>query len=117
MPIEILFQSETLRKEFEKEKKLQKKHGAKRGQLIQQRLSEFKAATCLEDLRFLPGPRLHQHVRKHGQEKAVFSVDLDHPNRLLFEVAHEPEPKLPGGGVDWKQVTRIIIKGVEDPHD
>ncbi|MCC5877882.1 MAG: killer suppression protein [Candidatus Sumerlaeia bacterium] len=114
--MEVHFESETLRKVFEKEKKLRAKHGAKRAGLIQLRLAQIMAATCLEDLRNLPGPRIHQHVRSQGQEKAVFSVDLDHPYRLLFEAFHDPEPTLPGGGVDWSKVTKILIKGVEDPH-
>lgn len=55
MPIEVHFESESLRKEFEKEKKLLSKHGSGRASLIKQRLAEFQAAACLEDLRHLPG--------------------------------------------------------------
>jgi len=79
---------------------------------VKQRLFELSAADTLEDLRYLPGPRVHQYTRLKGQEKATFSVDLDHPYRLLFEVAHDPEPVLPGGGVDWKKVSRIMIIGI-----
>ena len=114
--MEIRFESESLRREIENGKKLQKKHGARRAALIRQRMAEFQAADCLEDIRYLPGPRLHQHVRKSRQEKAVFSVDLDHPYRLLFEADHDPEPQLPGGGVDWTRVTRILIREITDPH-
>lgn len=115
--IEILFASASLQREFEKEKKLRAKHGAKRAGLIMRRLAELQGAGCLEDLRNLPGPRLHQHRRPRGQAKAVFSVDLDHPYRLLLEAAHDPEPTIPGGGgVDWSRVTRITILEVCDPH-
>ncbi len=114
--MEIAFRSEALCKELCIEKKLTRKHGQVRANLIKKRLYELKAAECLEDVRNLQGLRLHQHTRKKGQEMAVFSVDLDHPYRLLFIADHDPEPLLPGGGVDWSQVKRIKIIGIEDPH-
>lgn len=115
--IDITFSSGSQQKEFENERKLLRKYGQKQAALIKQRLSELKAADCLEDLRHLPGPRLHQHSRKKGQAKAIFSVDLDRPCRLLFVAAADPEPTLPGGGVDWTKVTSIKILKVDDPHD
>jgi len=114
--IDIEYQSDAFRKECENKAKMLKKRGEKRAKLIQQRLSELRAANCLEDIRHLPGPRLHQHTRKHGQKKAIFSVDLDHPYRLFFTASADPEPSLPGGGVDWKLVTAVLIIGIEDPH-
>lgn len=116
MILDIYYESNSLKRLFEKERKLQQTCGKERADLVKRRLYELHAAACLEDLRYLPGPRLHQHTRSKGQKKAVFSVDLDHPYRLLFEAGHDPEPALPGGGVDWTRVTRIIITGIEDPH-
>jgi len=114
--MDIQYESDSIKRVFENERKLFKKFGEKRARLVQQRLYELLAADRLDDLRYLPGPRLHQHTRGKGQKKAVFSVDLDHPYRLLFVVGHDLEPELPGGGVDWSRVTRIIITGIEDPH-
>ncbi|HQM99949.1 MAG TPA: type II toxin-antitoxin system RelE/ParE family toxin [Candidatus Hydrogenedentes bacterium] len=110
------YESNSLKRVFENERKLQQKCGKERADLVKRRLYELHAAACLDELRYLPGPRLHQHSRNKGQKKAVFSVDLDHPYRLLFEAGHDPEPELPGGGADWTRVTRIIITGIEDPH-
>ncbi len=114
--MDITFASESLRKELMVEKKTIRKHGPARTEKIRLRLFQLSTAKCLEELRNQPGPRLHQHTRSSGQEKAVFSVDLDHPYRLLFVTAHDPEPTLPGGGVDWKKVTAIRIESVEDTH-
>ena len=118
--MEIEFESGSQKKLFESSAKLRKKYGEKNAKLLMRRLGELRAASCLDDIRNLPGPsprpRLHQHTRKKSQKKAVFTVDLIHPLRLVFEVAHDPEPQLPGGGVDWLQVTKILIKGVDDPH-
>jgi len=117
MAMEINYPSASVRKNFETQSKLLRKHGARRAAMIQQRLYELSAAECLEDLRHLPGPRLHQLVREPGQAKAIFSVDLDHPYRLLFTADHDPEPSLAGGGVDWTRVTKILIVGIEDTHE
>ena len=114
--MDVEFKSKKIRKIFENEKKLLVKYGSRRTEFIKRRMYELLAASCLEDLRNLPGVRLHQHTRSKGQKKAVFSVDLDHPYRLLFESAKDPEPTLPGGGVDWESVTEICIIGVENPH-
>jgi proteic killer suppression protein len=43
-------------------------------------------------------------------------MDLDHPYRLIFTPDHDPHPTRPEGGLDWQQVTAIIIFGVEDTH-
>ena len=45
-----------------------------------------------------------------------FSVDLDHPYRLIFE-PEEPIPRKDDGGIDWSQVTTVVILGVEDTHE
>jgi proteic killer suppression protein len=43
-------------------------------------------------------------------------MDLDHPYRLLFEVANDPVPIRKEGGLDWENVTVIRILGVENTH-
>jgi proteic killer suppression protein len=43
------------------------------------------------------------------------SVDLDHPYRLIFTPA-APALTKPDGGLDWTQVTVIVVLGVEDTH-
>lgn len=31
-------------------------------------------------------------------------------------MTHDPRPKLPDGGLDWQQVTKIVIEGIGDYH-
>ena len=80
------------------------------------RLTELRAADSL--IVFSPpysGPaRCHE---LHGNRKGMFSVDLDHPYRLIFRPAHSPVPRHEDGGIDWGKVTAIEILGVEDTHD
>ncbi len=61
-----------------------------------------------------PPERCHElKMDRAGQ----FSMDLDHPYRLIFVPKHTPVPKLPDGGADWRAITAITILGVEDTHE
>jgi len=89
--------------------------GHPRADKFRLRMVQFEAATVLADIVNLPGAHFHQWPRKHGQSKAIFSVNLDHPMRLLF-VVHGDEPQLPGGGVDLAKVDAISLFDITDPH-
>ncbi|HOX00968.1 MAG TPA: type II toxin-antitoxin system RelE/ParE family toxin [Candidatus Paceibacterota bacterium] len=111
--MDILFRTSKLAKLFNDERALRRERGDRQAELIMQRMAELRAAENLEALRFLPRARCHE---LKGDRRRQLSVDLNHPYRLLFAPDHEPAPELPSGGLDWKQVTRIIILGVEDTH-
>jgi len=110
--MDIVFKDNNFKEECNDQRLLQRKHGAKRAKKIRQRLDDLRAANVLEDMRNLPG-RCHELTHnKEGQ----FSLDLDHPYRLIFESADEPIPTKQDGGIDWTKVTIIRIIGVEDTH-
>ena len=44
------------------------------------------------------------------------AVDLVHPKRLVFEPDHDPLPTNAAGGLDWSQVTAIVIVEIVDYH-
>lgn len=115
--MDIFFKTRKLEKEFNEGAQLDRIHGAKRAKKIRMRMVEFRAATSLMD--FWPpksGPgRCHELTQ--GKRKGQLSVDLDHPYRLIFTPAHDPVPTLEDGGLDWSQVTAIIILGGEDTHE
>jgi len=96
---------------------LQQKHGPRRAKLIRIRLASLEAAECLSDFRPKTGPeRCHELTGgKRGQERQ-FSMDLDHPFRLIFVPDHDHVPLKDDGGLDWGAITRITILGVEDTH-
>lgn len=108
----ITFDDRKLEKECNDLSRLTRRYGDGRAKLIRRRLDELRAAETLEDLRFLPGPRCHELT---GNRAGQLSVDLDHPYRLLF-VPVEPVPTKPDGGLNWSQVTSIVVMGVEDTH-
>jgi toxin HigB-1 len=111
--MEISFTSGKLQKLCSNEKKMRGELGPKCAAKLQQRLTELAAAENLEDLRNLPGARCHELT---GDLKGCLAVDLQHPQRLIFEPDHDSPPAKPDGGLDWEQVTRILIRDIQDYH-
>lgn len=81
--------------------------------MVRKRLDQLKAATCLNLMRDLPG-RCHE---LKGDRSKQLSIDLDGPFRLIFEAAEIPVPCKDDGGLDWTQVSKIRVLGVEDTHE
>ena len=92
---------------------MRKRWGDARARRLQQRLAELAAAETLEHLRGLPGARCHE---LKADRKGKISVDLAHPFRLIFEPDHNPLPRKPDGGLDWTQVTAVLVVEVADTH-
>jgi plasmid maintenance system killer protein len=111
--VNIIFQSSKLQKDCVSLGRAQARYGTVGGKRLMQRLDEIRAASTLEDLRSLPQARCHELV---GDMKGQVSVDLNHPYRLIFVPANDPVPTKPDGGLDWGQVTAVLILGVEDTH-
>jgi plasmid maintenance system killer protein len=93
--VDILFKERKLGKQCNQQSALVRAQGARRAQLIRARLDAIYAATCLEDLRNVPG-RLHE---LKGNREGQFSFDLDHPYRLIFVPIHNPVPRTEDGGM------------------
>ena len=115
--MDILFNTTKLEKEFNEGPKLDKVHGSLRANKIRLRMKALRAAHSLMD--FWPpkkGPE-RCHELTQGRRNGQLSVDLDHPYRLIFIPAHTPPPTKEDGGLDWSQVTAIVIQGVENTHE
>ena len=57
-----------------------------------------------------------RHLLNQGKEKQ-YSIDVDHPFRLVIKVGHQKTPKKRDGGIDDSLVTSVMIMGIEDTHD
>lgn len=111
--MEVLFQDGKLQKTCNSEKALRRTYGADMARKIQQRLSELAAATTLKDMEKVPAARCHElRADRSGQ----FAVKLVEPKRLIFKPAHNPVPRLEGGNVDTRNITRILVLEIVDYH-
>ena len=113
--MDISFKNTKLKKEFNEGKLLEKVHGRLRAKKICIRMAELRAAVSLHDLGH-PGQGPGRCHELTGDRRGQLSVDLDHPYRLIFAPDHNPIPRKPDGGLDWKQVTAITIIEIEDTH-
>lgn len=114
--MDIQFADNKLAKECNDDRLLQRKHGQLRARLLKNRLSVLSAAKNLADL----GPPYQGPMRCHelkGGRRGQLSVDLDHPYRLIFVPDHEPPPTRPEGGLNWREVTAILILEIADTHE
>lgn len=107
----ILFADKRLEKESSDYRLLQKRYGAQ-AKKIEQRLFDLAAAPNLDVMKTLPG-RCHELT---GDLKGYLALDLVHPYRLLFQIANDPIPTKPDGGLDWSLVTEVRIIKIEDYH-
>lgn len=60
--------------------------------------------------------RPHRCHQLSGDRDEEFAIDIVHPFRLVFEVAHDPIPRDEFGGVDKERVTAIRFLEVTDYH-
>ena len=109
--MEVTFDDPGLGKLCESEKELRRRCGSIRAKKIQTRLGQLRAAETLEDMRSLPG-HCHELARNLAGQLAI---DLDQPYRLLFRPKEEACPG-PGGGLDWTQVTGVVVTSIVDYH-
>ena len=111
--MQIFFRIKKLQKICSSEKEMLRSFGASRARKLQQRLMELRAADNLSQISHLPPPRCHE---LSGNRQGQFSVDLDHPYRLLFIPTNDPVPRTEDGGLDLQQVTEIEILEIADTH-
>lgn len=111
--VDIQFDTTKLAKIFNAEKALVRQFGQKTATKIMLRMATLAAAPNLAAVPISKPDRCHQLAADRDEQ---FAVDLDHPRRLVFEVDHDPAPRLEDGGIDTRRVTQIIICEVVDYH-
>ncbi|TFB75308.1 killer suppression protein [Cryobacterium glaciale] len=90
-----------------------RKLGSERADKVLRRLDQLSAASNLAEFYTLPQARCHQLI---GDKDEQFSIDLDGPYRLLFEIADDPIPRLSDGGIDLSQVVTVCVLEITDTH-
>lgn len=78
------------------------------------RLEQLLQAPDLDAMRTIASANCHELKADRVGELAV---DISPNHRILFMPDHNPVPKKEDGGLDWKQVTSIVITAIgEDYH-
>lgn len=113
MQLEVCFTTKKLQKVCNSDKDLVRRHGPRRAKLIRECLDDLAAIDRLLDIKKIPHHRCHELA---GNRKGDFSMDLDHPYRLIFRPSHDPIPEKEDGGIDWSRVSAIVVAGVENTH-
>ena len=112
--MDIVFKNQKFKEQCNNQKLLVRKYGKDMAKRIRRRLDDLQAVLTLEDMRPpFPG---RCHELRHNRAGQL-SLDLVHPQRLIFEPAKEPIPKKPDRGIDWSQVTAIRILDIDDTHE
>lgn len=110
--MEIIFRNAKLEKQCTDSRLMERTWGRDQAKKLRQRLDDLRAAANLAVMRTLPG-RCHELTADRAGQ---LSLDLQHPDRLLFEPAHDPVPEKPDGGLDWDGVTAVRILEITDTH-
>ena|SRR5690625_1775087 len=110
--MKIKYKTRKLEKSLTSDKGLAKDYG-KLAKKIKQRRQQLESAEHLGVIAKLPALRLHPHK---GQNKGMWSIDIQNNWRILFLIGNEPIPTLEDGGVNIEQVTIIEITSITDPH-
>ena|SRR5680860_296794 len=82
------------------------------GRKILQRIEEFKAANCLDDLKNAPG----RHEELTGNRKTQLSCRLTANWRLIYGPLGNRGDYLENGGLSWQKVKKVEIIEAEDYH-
>jgi proteic killer suppression protein len=111
--MEVYFGTNKLKKIFSNEGELKKTFGVENSNKIMLRLTQLHAASCLNDMKFVPGARFHQ---LEGKRKEQFAVDLKNPFRLVFKPNDDPIPYKDNNEIDLEKIFNIKIIEVVDYH-
>ncbi len=115
--MDILFKRKKDRELANNESKLKKafRGNPRRVKLIRARLDELADVGNMAVMRTLPQAYCHE---LKGNRAGQLAVRLDKGYRMVFEVANDPTPEKPDGGLDWTQETAMrILELAEDYHD
>jgi toxin HigB-1 len=88
-----------------------KKLGSDGARKLQARLADLEAAVRVSDVQ-----TGKPHVLS-GDRAGQIALNLAGGWRLVLAAAHEPNPQLASGGIDWQQVSIIRIEYIGDYHD
>ncbi len=109
--LELAFATRSLRTLCECEKNAERELGVKMTSKLKRRLADLRAAATARDI--VAG----RPTATKGGAQELMTVNLGVDGRLVLAANHNEIPVLTNGAVDWFNVTRIKIVGIEVKHD
>lgn len=110
--MEISFRNRKLEKLANDYNYARKKLGVVQANRLSRRLDDLAAAANLEMVR-----QVHRRFHElKGDLKGTFSLDLEHPYRLLIVPQVSPPPTKPDGGIDLSAIEAVEIIAIADTH-
>lgn len=110
----ILFKSKKLEKECTEYEKAVKAYGENVAKKLIRRLYDISAADYLSDISPLPPTRCH---RLKGNKKQFLAIDLEQPNRLIFQATDDDGNVLDLDKVKLSQILSIKVMEVSKHYD
>ncbi|WP_166334440.1 type II toxin-antitoxin system RelE/ParE family toxin [Sphingobacterium chungjuense] len=104
--------SNKIKKKFGSPANLQRAFGSM-AKKVQQRIDDIEASPNLKVLQQIPAANCHP---LSGNRKYEWAVDISGNHRLIFELEHDPIPKIENGEIDSINVTDIRIIETTDYH-
>ncbi|MBP8959359.1 MAG: hypothetical protein KBG40_02925 [Bacteroidales bacterium] len=109
--MKLYYSSSRLEKSVASLKEIAKKYG-NRAKIVNQRLKDLEAAPNLETMRTLGG-NCHELA---GNLKGKLAISTSGNRRIIFKPANKPIPVKEDGGLDWKNVTEILIVAIDEDY-
>ncbi len=110
--MEITYKDRKLEKIINDPRKLKKRFN-QAAEIIENRLELLDGVDNLGQISDKPPTRLHL---LKGDQKSKYAIDVRRGLRIVFEINHDPIPRLPDNSVDVDNVTKIRIIGIYYYH-
>ncbi|MHB8459726.1 MAG: type II toxin-antitoxin system RelE/ParE family toxin [Candidatus Limnocylindrales bacterium] len=111
--MDVVFRSARMQRRCSSIDEMSKAWGAEMARRLARRFAELRAAENLAEMATLPQARCHQLTKNRDEQ---ISVDLAQPYRLILEVNDDPVPRTADGGLDWTQITKVVVIEIVDTH-
>lgn len=111
--MDITFTNKKLEELANNDRKRLKEFGKLRSDKFKIRLAQLRAATNLEEVRFLPG-NFHELI---NNRKGQWACDLDQPYRLVFMPHEQPIPTNEHGQYVWIEITEVEVIEIVNYHN
>ncbi len=111
--MELVFKTKKLARNCSNQRLMIREYGADRAKFLKMRLISLMSATDLSIVATIPQLKFHPLL---GNRRGQYAIYIKSNWRLILEVAEDPIPLKEDESMDYKQVQKIKILGIEDYH-